>query len=95
MTLLLGNQWGWILDRARGSVEKEKETQGLFSFLLKIEVLSKNYGELACVEELSTGGNGCEVLLVYILTDVQLNGCASLRVCNLMGVQPCLERIPP
>jgi hypothetical protein len=29
------------LDRARGSVEKEKEAQGLFSFLPKREVLSR------------------------------------------------------
>jgi hypothetical protein len=30
------------LDRARGTVEKEKEEQGLFSFLSKIEVVSKD-----------------------------------------------------
>jgi hypothetical protein len=30
------------LDRATGLVEKEKEAQGLFSFLPKTEVLYKN-----------------------------------------------------
>ncbi len=59
--------------RKRGS-----RPQGLFSFLPK-EVLSKSYGELACVQELSKRGNGC----------------AAERVCSLAGVQPCLERVPP
>ncbi len=34
------------MDRAKGSVEKEKEAHGLFSFLPKIEVLSRTLLEV-------------------------------------------------
>jgi hypothetical protein len=52
---------------------------GLFSFLPKIEVLSRSYVELACVQA---------VELAKEATGVQLNGCAALWVCSLTGVQP-------
>jgi hypothetical protein len=56
------------LDRARGSVEKEKEDLGLFSFLPSSV---KSYVELACVQEISKEATG-----------VQLNGCPALWVCS-------------
>jgi hypothetical protein len=41
------------LDRARGSVEKEKEDHKVFFFSVKKRSSVKRYVELVCMEELS------------------------------------------
>ncbi len=46
-TVVMCDFWGYMLDREKGSVEKEKETQGLFPFLTKIEVLSRTMWTLS------------------------------------------------
>jgi hypothetical protein len=85
------------LDRARGSVEKEKMLKARFSFLSKIEVLSEqgqgdSLAEPIFLKELWT------LLRARSLkktTGVQLNGCAVLGVFNLTGVYPfgCAARL--
>ena len=56
--------------------EKEKEAQGLFSFLPKIEVLSRTSLEvLQDILVLTIG-------MWNLATGVQLNGCADLWVCS-------------
>ena len=75
------------IDIGRAS-RKEKEAQGLFSFLPKIEVLSRAmWNSPPCKNFLKR-----QAERVCSLMGVQLNGCAALRVCSLLGVQPCLER---
>ena len=57
-------------------MEKEKEAQGLFSFLPKIEVLSRTSLEvLQDILVLTIG-------MWNLATGVQLNGCAVLWVCS-------------
>ena len=57
-------------------MEKEKEAQGLFSFLPKIEVLSRTSLEvLQDILVLTIG-------MWNLATGVQLNGCAALWVCS-------------
>ncbi len=79
------------MDRARGSVEKEQEDQGLFSFLPKIAVLSRTSLELLqdvlvlsrVMWNLSGGKNFLKRQRVCICTGVHPYGCASLWVCSL------------
>ena len=57
-------------------MQKEKEAQGLFSFLPKIEVLSRTSLEvLQDILVLTIG-------MWNLATGVQLNGCAALWVCS-------------
>ena len=62
-------------------MEKEKEAQGLFSFLPKIEVLSRT--SLEVLQDILVLTRG----MWNLATGVQLNRCAAERVCSLMGVQ--------
>jgi hypothetical protein len=64
------------LDRGRGSVEKEQQAQGLFSFLPKIEVLSRT--SLEVLQDILVLTRG----MWNLATGVQLNGCAALWVCS-------------
>jgi len=57
-------------------MEKEKEAQGLFSFLPKIEVLSRT--SLEVLQDILVLTRG----MWNLATGVQLNGCVDLWVCS-------------
>ena len=57
-------------------MEKEKEDQGLVSFLPKIEVLSRT--SLEVLQDILVLTRG----MWNLATGVQLNGCAALWVCS-------------